>query len=143
MLLIPAYALADRLAGRGRIHPRLPGRGVFWAALLLFLACLPFSGSLAFLALVWGVYRCFDWNAFGADLTPVTPRQIAATFARHALPVIAAPLVSNWLLPALGYALAATLIAAWCGTEKSAGRDRLALSEWARGACFGLAVSFT
>lgn len=141
LLLIPAYAPADRLAGRGRIHPRIPGRGVFWASLALFLASLPFSGHLAFLALVWGLYRCLDWNLFGADLTP-TRAQIAPTFLRHLLTALAFLIVGPWwLLPALAYAVAATVLACWAATEKTAGRDRLAVVELIRGACFGAAVA--
>jgi hypothetical protein len=141
LLLVPAYALADRLAGRGRLHPRLPGRGVFWTAAALFLACLPFSAYLAFLALAWGVYRCFDWNLFGADLTP-TRAQIAPTFLRHLLPALAFLIIGPWwLLFALAYAVTATALACWCAAEKADGRDRLAISEWVRGGCFGAAAA--
>lgn len=141
LLLVPAYALADRLAGRGRLHPRLPGRGVFWTAAALFLACLPFSAHLAFLALVWGVYRCFDWNLWGADLTP-TRKQVAPTFLRHLLPALAFLIIGPWwLLFALAYAVAATALACWCATEKAAGRDRLARVELIRGATFGAAAA--
>lgn len=141
LLLIPAYALVDRLAGRGRLHPRLPGRGVFWAALALFLACLPISGALAFMAVVWGAYRCLDQNTFGADLTPRRD-QIAPTFLRHLLPAAAFLIVGPWwLLFALAYAVAATVLACWAASEKADGRDRLALVEWIRGGCFGAAVA--
>lgn len=156
LLLIPLYALADRFAGGGapKLDARLPGRGLFWAALVCatvgwLVAGLP--GAL--LAVVWGVYRSLPWKALGGRLDPREATEILGVLARH---IIVSPfviLIGFGLLgdpvtaaaASCGFAIAATVIAfaygrAIAGLEAGGEPEgqQNTIAELARGAAYGV-----
>ena len=160
LILIPAYALADRFTGGGwpDLDAKLPGRSLAWAAAACVgLGYLVGGWPLAVMGLAWGVYRSLPWNIGGTT----TPRgaQIPAAFVRHAMPVIVpAALWANnvpggdWRLlvfACLAYALAATGLAVAYAREVddliATGRpdngDFNAKVELARGGVFGAALA--
>jgi len=151
VILLPlAYAFADRFGGGGlpALDDRLPGRAVFWGALLCAgVGYLVFGPPAAVLALVWLVYRTPGWKVFGGSATPTNPKEIAGTFARHIMAMPMAVPVGYWFgLPYLmfvvaftAYAVASTLLAMWYSKTKNADGDN-AFLETARGALFGAAV---
>lgn len=160
-VLAVAYGAADRFAGGGwpELDDKLPGRSVFWAALVcagLGWLVLGLAGALG--AFGWFLYRTPGWRVFGGSATPVSSREIAGTFARHALivPLVAlAAYFSERGLKApvfwmLAYAVGATLLAFQYGRENQAATEAgkpidpsiNAKLEKARGALFGLALAF-
>lgn len=99
-LLAGAYAFADRFAGGGwpKLDDKLPGRAAFWGAVLGagagFLLCGP-AGAL--MGLVWLIWRTPAWKLIpGSSATPRTPKEIAATFVRHAIPIPLSLPVATW-----------------------------------------------
>lgn len=160
LLLIPAYALADRFTGGGwpSLDAKLPGRSLAWAAAACIGAGYLVGGwPLAVMGLAWGVYRSLAWDIGGTT----TPRggQIPAAFARHALPaIIPAALWANhvpggdWRLlvfACLAYALVATVLAVAYAREVddliATGRpdngEFNAKVELIRGAAYGAALA--
>lgn len=135
LLLAPAYGFADRFAGGGwpALDAKLPGRAAFWGALLA--AAIGFwslGPPGAAFALVWLAWRTPAWKLFpGSSATPHGTKEIAATFARHAIPIVGAFIVCKAfalpLLPALpafvGFASVATALAAWYGGEVADARQ--------------------
>lgn len=159
-VLALAYALADRFAGGGwpELDKRLPGRSVFWAALVcagLGYLMLGLGGALGGLA--WFIYRTPGWKVFGGSATPVGRREVLGTLARHliALPLVVgaahfagvAPLYPAVLMGA--YAVVATALAVSYGRANAAAAGSWqsidpALNnalELARGAAFGVALA--
>lgn len=164
-LLPVAYALADSFAGGSlgkaakALDEKLPGRAAFWGALLCAgLGFLSAGVHGALMGLVWLIYRTIPWKVFGGSATPVGTREIAGTFARHLIamlavvvvfwagkPVLPAALLFGW------FALMATGLAIGYGQfNLGAQRRRVPIPkgvntfvEIARGFCFGLAVAFS
>lgn len=160
LLLIPAYALADRFTGGGwpALDAKLPGRSLAWAAAAcIALGYLVGGWPLAAMGLAWGAYRSLPWSIGGT----ITPRgaQIPAAFARHALPALVPAALwvnhvagGDWRIltfACLAYALAATVLAVAYAREVDAliatGRtdngdfnDRV---ELIRGAAYGAALA--
>lgn len=160
LLLIPAYALADRFTGGGwpDLDAKLPGRALAWAAAACIgLGYLVGGWPLAVMGLAWGVYRSLPWS-IGGTTTP-HGAQIPAAFVRHAVPaIVPAALWANgtqggdWRLlvfACLAYALAATVLAVAYAREVdgliATGRpdngDFNANVELIRGAAYGAALA--
>jgi len=159
-LLIALYALADRFTGGGwpKIDAVLPGRSLFWGALLCgVVGWFAFGMAGSLLALVWGVYRSLPWKAMGGRTDPREMTEAFGVFARHAL--IVPPLaVIGWqflggpIIPALAgvaYALAATTLAYAYGRAMARyeargepeGSENVTV-ELARGAAYGALAAF-
>lgn len=156
-----AYALADRFAGGGwpALDAKLPGRAAFWGALACAGIGFAFAGLYGLLmGVTFLAWRTPGWDVIpGGSITPKDAKGYLGTFLRHLLiPVILGVCVATWtrhdrLIVALsfaGFALGATLLAAWLGKEeakaKEAGKpfgDQNTFVELARGALFGLAVA--
>lgn len=160
LILIPAYALADRFVGGGwpDLDAKLPGRSLAWgAAVCIGLGYLVGGWPLAVMGLAWGVYRSLPWS-IGGTTTP-HGGQIVGALLRHAMPVLVpAALWANhvpggdWRLltfACLAYALAATGLAVAYAREVddliAIGRpdngDFNANVELIRGATYGAALA--
>lgn len=158
-LLIPLYALADRFAGGGwpALDARLPGRGVFWAALVLAGAGWFLAGPFgAMSALAWFIWRTPAWGVFGGSMAAQTVRETVGILARHLIAVPVLALAAYWsgldvgiaaLLGAAFAALATSFSAALGEGVRRAvamgeplGNQNTSL-ELGRGALFGLAVA--
>ncbi|WP_374572491.1 hypothetical protein [Phenylobacterium sp.] len=151
VILICAYALADRFVGGGwpKLDDALPGRSVFWAALALIALGWAAGGVLgAVLGLIWAVQRSLDSNLFGASIDP-PPSRAAATFVRHSLAALAAIPLALWLRrpigelvgPFLSYAAVASILARLYAMRVKRGDEGFnTYVELARGAAFGVAV---
>lgn len=159
LLLIPAYAFADRFAGGGwpDLDDKLPGRGAFWGALLCAALGLLLAGPAgALFGLAWLIWRTPAWKLVpGSSATPRSAREIAATFIRHAIPIPLSLLIGTWTDHDAGrlatwmvlFALAATALAALYAkrvddpeADADDATDANHFLETVRGAVFGLCV---
>ena len=162
LLLIPLYAVADAYAGGSFLHSvsrKIPGRAVFWAAIILAVAGYLLCGLFgALCALGWFIWRTPGWKVFGGSATPSSAVEALGTLARH---MIATPLLmlsAYWtghdvFTAAIGgalFALAATLLACWyedrvhkAVVEVRPIGDENTWVETLRGAAFGLVVAVT
>lgn len=159
-LLVALYAFADRFTGGGfpKIDAVLPGRSLFWGALLCgVVGWFAFGMAGALLALVWGVYRSLPWKTLGGRTDPREAGEAPGVIARHAI-LVPAVAVIGWqflagpILPAIaavGYALAATSLAFAYGQamakREAAGEPEGAENtyvEFGRGAAYGAMAAF-
>lgn len=163
--LVPLYALADSFAGGSlgskakALDEKLPGRAAFWGAVVCAVAGWLAGGPwCAAVALAWLIYRSPGWKVFGGSATPVGAKEIAGTFARHLLALLAV-LPVYWahkdVVMAAGwfglFAVAATsLSVAYGELNREAGERGEPIDpgvntkiELARGAAFGLAVALS
>ncbi len=84
------FRWADRKVGSDDPRPKSTGYGaVFLFGLLChglnYVAALPSLWLVAIMAHVWILYRSLPWKV-GGSMTPRTGPELAASFARHALP---------------------------------------------------------
>ena len=100
VLLAAVYAFADRFAGGGwpALDDKLPGRAAFWGAILGAAAGFVLIGPAgALMGLAWLIWRTPAWKLIpGSSATPRTPKEIAATFLRHAIPIPLSIPVAIW-----------------------------------------------
>ena len=163
LVYLSVCALADSFAGGSlgkkakALDEAIPGRAAFWGAVLIALVgVLAFGVWGAAMGLVWLIYRTPDWDIFGGSATPVTPKEIAGTLARHAIALLAAPVAlfagRSLIVAAVAFglfAVAATLLAvAYSRANLHAQRVNEAIDpmknrlvELSRGAAFGVAVA--
>lgn len=94
-ILLPfAFAGLDRGIG-GMLRRSILVACALAAAIALGLAGFGFLGLII---AVWLVYRTLPWR-IGGSITPRTPAEIAGSFARHALPVVAVIGGNVWFAP--------------------------------------------
>lgn len=156
-LLAGAFGFADRFTGGGfpKLDAKLPGRSLFWGALLAgVLAYLGFGFAGLAVAAIWGAYRSL---AFGSNtLNPVTGDEIKRTILRHVIvaPPVVFVAVGFHLSPLVAALAMAAYVAAAVGLAMHLGRvvkhagdtgtlpkgDPNATVEALRGAAFGVAV---
>lgn len=151
MLLVAAYAAADRLWGSDVPHGRR------WAIGLTLLAGYLLDGFAgAALAAAFCAVRSLPFKAYGGSSTPTTDRERIGLFARHAMvipPAVMIALVSHGdlLKPIIAfgaYAAFATALGSYYGKENARAKERgesidpnmNQAIEIVRGAAFGLAA---
>lgn len=93
LLLIPLFAIADRMVGEGgeKRLGSLGGRSLGMALGGLGGFALGYvAGGLpvALMGLVWAAQRSLPWKLFGGASNPVGGREVAGTLARHLIPVV-------------------------------------------------------
>lgn len=155
LLLVLSYALADRWAGGGWpwLDDKLPGRALFWGALVCAVAGFLMVGIPgAALAVIWGAHRSLGLDMWGGAADAQTLRQALGVLARYLLLVPAIALLGLWAgsealwwgVAALAFALFATGLAMWYGSEvlKAVRRgepigDQNTAVELIRGAAYG------
>lgn len=149
LLLSPIFAAADRIVGSDLKNPKSLGNGLVIVPLAAM--CALGTWGPAALVATWLLYRNIPWT-IGGTTTPRTPRQIAGSLARHAMPAVTAitctvfGLVSP--MAAYGmvlYAVAATSLsvgfAAYIDELKPGEPEDTSVNatiELARGAIFGM-----
>lgn len=168
LFLLPvAYGLADSFAGGSlgakakALDDKLPGRGPFWAMLVLAgLGYLAAGFPASVVAVFWWGYRIVKPKQFGGSATPVTAREILGSVLLHSLSLaamIGAIMAHRPLLQSLGFLVAyvfvAVGLAVMYGDHK---KDAIAAGEaieaddpfntkveLARGAMFGAVIAWT
>lgn len=158
LLLIPAWAIHDRLAGWHGVFDYVGAIGLglltWWigerygwrydAGILHHLTGLELPVLPVLLALAEVIYRNPGWAIHGGALDP-TKQQLQGTFLRHLLAMVfLVPLVAQWWIawPLLSfYAGAATALGRWINTERKHGRQVNWKAELIRGACRGAAIA--
>lgn len=155
VFLTIAYSLADRFAGGGApgLDRRLPGRALFWGALLCAILGWFVGGwpGVA-LAVIWGLHRSLGPDMWGGSADAKNAREALGVLARYLLLVPAIALLGLWAgsealwwgVAALAFALFATGLAMWYGSEvlKAVRRgepigDQNTAVELIRGAAYG------
>lgn len=159
-ILAAVYAFADRFAGGGwpELDDKLPGRGAFWGGLLGIAAGFVLLGPAgALMGLVWLIWRTPAWKLIPpGSATPRGAKEVAATFVRHAIPILLSIPVAIWTghdpmrLAALTglFALIATAFSAAYakgvfadGTSPEDAFKANHLQELARGAVYGACIA--